>query len=371
MTTIKEFIAAMRQETDPATDEELRGSLSRWGWIQEFPALQDEDGETLVGNRRLRIARELKIEPCIKVLTLGRGEAGDAERLKLALASNIGGRPLTAEVKKRLAVRLAERGWTQADTGNALGVSQQAVAKYLADQSLQPGSKPPPRPKGGRPKSPPKPKRPAILTSEQETQMAQAVLDEGKPRKQVEQEFGVSNIVTRRVIAAERGRREALADPPIDPATLSLSAQEKLAAAIRQHARKLNMEYDRLRREEVERHIKNVLTPLMQEKLDEADRVIKARRGLMTRSVYKKIWACLHPDRLAALRAGHDLKLEERYAEAFDLFSKLEVVLLNEKEMPTQRIVLTAEMLAARKAQVQAERRAQRAAKSNSAGLPT
>ena len=44
-------------------DSELRESLKKFGWVEELPALVDENGVVLVGHRRLKIAKEEKIEP--------------------------------------------------------------------------------------------------------------------------------------------------------------------------------------------------------------------------------------------------------------------------------------------------------------------
>jgi hypothetical protein len=53
--------------------------------------------------------------------------------------------------------------------GDALGVSNQMVARYL-EGVVNSVDNPPPRPKGGRPKSPPKPKGEARAQREQALQ---------------------------------------------------------------------------------------------------------------------------------------------------------------------------------------------------------
>jgi predicted transcriptional regulator len=54
--------------------------------------------------------------------------------VKLAVASNIGGKPMTPNERKRLAIHLYQKhGWTQAQIGDVLGVSQSAVRDYLAN----------------------------------------------------------------------------------------------------------------------------------------------------------------------------------------------------------------------------------------------
>src|SRR5262245_13970625 len=88
MTQDKTFAAQVRQ--DMADDTELRQSLKTFGWHCEFPAIADEAGAILVGNRRLRIAQEEGIAPVIKTIAFGPGSEADAERIKIALISNLG-----------------------------------------------------------------------------------------------------------------------------------------------------------------------------------------------------------------------------------------------------------------------------------------
>jgi len=69
--------------------------------------------------------------------------------------------------------------------------------------------------------------------------------------------------------------------------------------------------------------------------LADAERVVKARKGVMDRTTYRKIRACLHPDRVA-----QEPELKARYEEAFNLFNKLESVLLDEKQLPTPTLAI-------------------------------
>ena len=87
-------------------DTELRESLKRFGWHKEFPAIADENDVVLVGHRRIRLAKQLDIEPVIKKVTLGKGDEADAERLKLALISNIGGQPMKPDDRKHRGISL-------------------------------------------------------------------------------------------------------------------------------------------------------------------------------------------------------------------------------------------------------------------------
>src|SRR5262245_33508581 len=127
----RELAATIRSEA--ADDSELRASLKNNGWHPELPAIRDEFGIVLVGNRRLKIALEENIEPVIKTITLGEGKAADAERIKLALISNLGSAPLSPKDRQRIAAHLyGERRWTMERIGKALSVSKKTISKDLA-----------------------------------------------------------------------------------------------------------------------------------------------------------------------------------------------------------------------------------------------
>jgi hypothetical protein len=58
----------------------------------------------------------------------------------------------------------------------------------------------------------------------------------------------------------------------------------------------------------------------------DARQVIESRKGVMPREEYLLITTCLHPDRSAS---------KERLNEAFIAFTRHELVMCSEKEMPT------------------------------------
>lgn len=82
------------------------------------------------------------------------------------------------------------------------------------------------------------------------------------------------------------------------------------------------------------------------------------RKGIISKATYNLIWSCLHPDSRGSVT-------DEKLARAFREFEPLEKLVLSEKENPTRPSDLpkTAEEWLARKAKVQAERKAQRDAK--------
>lgn len=186
---------------------ELSGSLQTFGWIKEFPAIQDERGVTLVGHRRLKVAEELGIEPVVKTMNLGQGDEADAYRLRLAIASNLGSKPFGEADKRRIAEYLyGEKGWTMVRIGEAIMVSHQTVGRLL--QGLSTVDKPP-RPNGGRPKN---------LTPEQEQMVIENYHEFGGTMtiKQVADFVGVNSknnsapTSITKVIDIERGRRQGV-----------------------------------------------------------------------------------------------------------------------------------------------------------------
>jgi hypothetical protein len=139
----------------------------------------------------------------------------------------------------------------------------------------------------------------------------------------------------------------------IDPSILSASAQQKYAALEKRLRAGIEREVAQRVEETVTARFNEVVLPRYQQKLDQYEAVIKARKGVLTGAVFKKIRACLHPDRLAAIRSGADEKVDARYAEAFNLFCGLELVLCAETEMPTKPYAMPStyeELKAAREA---------------------
>jgi hypothetical protein len=139
-----------QMRVDAGDDSELRESLQQLGWIHNLPAFVDEHGKVLVGNRRMRLAKELGVAPVIIKLEFGEGPKADAERIKLALASNIAHNALTKKDRKHIAEYLyGEREWTMEAIAKVLSVGVKTVSRDL--EGFVTVTKPS-RPRGGRPK---------------------------------------------------------------------------------------------------------------------------------------------------------------------------------------------------------------------------
>ena len=366
MSIIKDAVASMRSKT---RDTELRNSLEANGWVVHFPAIQDENGVTLVGNRRMRLAGELGIKPVIKTLKLGTGEAADAERVKLAFVSNIGGAPLTAKDRKRLAVHLHKYKWSQQRIGDALGVTQQQVSLYLKTlQATCNVSEDRGTDTLGRRKSSGRRRKPKQHKYAEEVEQAAAelFLDESRSVVDIAAELGISDQVVIRSTEREIGRREERADPQIDPATLSMTAQQKLEAATRQMHKSLTVEYERKFQAQLKEHMEGYILPRYRELEEQANKVIKARKGLFTAAEYNLILKCLHPDKLGL---NADPELVGRHNRAMQVFTKHKLVLVAEAEFQQPNTVplpnSVAELMALREKAKQ-ERAAQRRAATGS-----
>jgi hypothetical protein len=130
---IREELRDSGKGKDTAWDE-LKDSLKTFGWLPEFPALVDERGVVLVGNRRMALAKELGIEPVKAILQIGKGDAADARRMRIAIASNIGSKKLSPSDRKRIAVYLyQEQDWKQQRIADALNVVVQTISNDLRE----------------------------------------------------------------------------------------------------------------------------------------------------------------------------------------------------------------------------------------------
>jgi hypothetical protein len=160
-------------------------------------------------------------------------------------------------------------------------------------------------------------------------------------------EHGVSHVTFDMAITAELARKEALEEKSaLDPSWMSKTAQEKLEAAIRQHKRQLDVDFEQRVQAEVQSRIEATILPHYNEKYDLYLSVIKARKGILDRASYRKILAALHPDRQL------DPALKKKAEDAFNLFTKIEKLVLDEKESPTGDVPLPktyADLMARRK----------------------
>jgi hypothetical protein len=149
--------------------------------------------------------------------------------------------------------------------------------------------------------------------------------------------------VYRLKVSDENGDNDSTPDvvrrePKISRGELSLTAQQKFDLAVKQEKHRLGITFREAVQAEVNRRIRDYLeelTPRLKAEQEEAQRIIKARKGIMTTKAYKKILACLHPDRAMHPARDTDEGLRKAYEEAFHIFSRLERLVLDERACPT------------------------------------
>jgi hypothetical protein len=262
--------------------------------------------------------------------------------------------------RKAKAEQMYRQGFTMEQIAKQFGVTQQQISLDLANLQVACKSKhakTETNPKGaGRHKGSTKPREERRRTTRVvEDAAASAVLDKGMTYEQTATQLGLTSVQqVKTSVAREEGRREAKSDPDVDAKLLSMTAQEKLDAAIRQHKRKLDLEFDERVRERYLKDLEEVGLPHYTKKIEKLERLIYARRGVMDKVTYNKIRFCLHSDHI------QDQAMKRRYDEAFNIFNGLEKLLLDEKNSPTplQRMPRTVAELLKRKAEVRAERQA-------------
>jgi ParB-like chromosome segregation protein Spo0J len=305
-------------------DNELRKSLKQFGWHKEFPAIVDENDVVLVGHRRLRLAKQLDIDPVIKKLTLGKGDEADAERLKLALISNIGSQPLTREDRKRIAEHLyGQREWTIEKIAEALDVGKSTVARDLEGFSHSGKTS---RPQGGRPKGS-KPRSQRQPQAVEREEKVAAFRDAGLSANEIAEKVGLGLRAVHQALEHVDIKREA--EPDIDRSDLSMSAQQKYDAAVRQKMRQLDATFEKRVMDDVQRRIDEIVLPYWKEQIKQAKELYGRRKGLMNKDTFNTIRRGLHPDSRQSIS-------DKKLGEAFDAFMALEKFLLDEKNSPTE-----------------------------------
>jgi hypothetical protein len=259
---------------------------------------------------------------------------------------------------------------TNADTG--LTHKQIHEARHIRDaEKREPGivkkslqaklksKKGPSRADVKRAVQPTKPKQPrATPILDKARDIVRPFVEAGRPAnsRKLQDEHGISHVHFETATAVERALKDT---PPVDVSTLSMSAQEKLEIAIRQAKRKLEAEYEQRVQTAVREAIEMTVLPYYQKEYERCRSVVESRKGITDKATYRTILSCLHPDRV------QDEALKRRYEKAFHLFTKLELLLLDERESPTAKFDMpkTYQDWMALKEKVKAERKAQRDAK--------
>jgi DNA-binding NarL/FixJ family response regulator len=305
-------------------DDELRASLKAAGWNEHLPAIKDEDGNVIVGNRRMAIAEQEGIEPIIKVVIFGNGAEAQAARIRLANVSNIGAAPLKAQDRKRQAENLYKGGLTQQAIASMLGVSQRTISADLEtlevtskvnDRQDRLGRKNTGRPKG-RPQK----------AVEREDKVA-ALKDEGLTVKEIARAVGLGERAVNQALEHVEIKRSVT--PEITREELNLTQQKRADIYIRKTETQLRASFQKAVNDEVRHRLDEIILPDWKKKIDEAKKIYSLRRKFMSKETFNMIRRGLHPD------SRHSIS-DKKLAEAFDAFMALEKFLLDEEASPTE-----------------------------------
>lgn len=185
------------------------------------------------------------------------------------------------------------------------------------------GGKTAPRAKKG---AAPKPRAETAPQAVKREERVAVLMDAGKDAHEIADDLGLGLRATNQAMEHVKIRREA--EAIIDPATLSLSAQQKLATAIKQHMQKLEATFHQRVNDRVNKVLDEIRLPQWKEQIEQAKRILDRRKGLMDKAMFNKIRRALHPD------SRHSIS-DKLLADAFDAFMQLEKFLLDEKDSPT------------------------------------
>ena len=226
------------------------------------------------------------------------------------------------ERRRDKATELYKAGLTMEQIADKLKVSRRTVGEDLGDLGESPKSKTATNPKGaGRPKKVRQPKPPGV-------KQAQRSIDlDADTWEQVKARAATANMPAAKFIGA---LLTATINPEIDLTTLSKTAQNKVSAAIRQHQKKLDREFESLVQGEVKTRMAtaNASTTAARNEAFKQEKFYREfmakQKKIMTVAEFTLVCSLLHPDsRISAS--------EERLRRAFQMFEPKKFALTGEK----------------------------------------
>lgn len=125
----------------------------------------------------------------------------------------------------------------------------------------------------------------------------------------------------------EQGIADLVHEHVTDIPNLSKTKQDQFDTALRRHQRMLDDQFEQRVQSEIQKRLREMVYPRLEEKEKDAARIIKARKGIFTLDEYNAILRCLHPD----MKPDNQQK-----AEAFQLWHESKIVLVSQKEDPKQ-----------------------------------
>jgi hypothetical protein len=290
-------------------------------------------------------------------VTFGTGPEADAERLQLAVVSNTGGVSLSKADRVALEVRLYDQGngKTMDEIAKIVGVNKSTVSYDLRDVVAQAttSSRVPKTDKLGRENNTGRRKK--VRAKKSDGKEDAILAQPGVSSTVVAADVGVPPREVRRVRKTQEIIEQAKAEPNIDPDILLKTHKEKLALAIKQHVKELDIQFESRVLAEIKRRLEATVLPHYKETERHYEAVIKHRKGVFTMEEYNLILHCTHTDSRKSLS-------NERMDQALHLMQNNKLVLVAEKENPTRTVNIpsTYDELMKQKADADARRKAER-----------
>ena len=255
------------------------------------------DAMESLGRKLIDDRGELRLDPFKEQ----RGLANDADPYAYVLSANIHRRHLTPEQKRDLIAAVLK---AQPDKSN------RTIAKQTKTDHKTVGKQ-----------------RDKLEATGEIPQLSKTTGADGKARAKPKKKRRDADDF-RAEMDARKAAKAANAEPEIDRAELSMSAQEKLDAAIRQHKKQLSLEFDQRVHSEVNRRFDEIMLPFWKQRIEVAKTLYEHRKALMDKATFNTIRRALHPDSRNSIS-------DKLLGEAFDAFMAPEKFVLNEKDSPT------------------------------------
>ena len=328
MTTLTRYEAARRALAEAHRIDEVKSIRDKAMAMQVY-AEQAKDRELIEMATDIKLRAERRAGQRVREMPKNKGTSGTGDA---NIGNSTGGRAERPPVDTT--PKLSDLGITKDESSRwqrlaALPEAQFEEKLSTVKNSLRAKTE------GGRHKaSKPRENKRGRVTPKQD--MAREIVREKlvanepiNPHKLEKQHPGISHVTFDMAITAELARKEAIEEKTaLDTSHLSKSAQEKLDAAIRAYKRKVDSEIYQRVLDEAKKRIDEIILPSWKQKIDEAHKLYRHRRGAMDKETFNKIRRALHPD------SRHSIS-DKVLAEAFDTFMSLEKFLLDEKDSPT------------------------------------
>lgn len=332
--------AAAKQFPEASAEDRasLKASIVDNGFTETQPIIvYAGKNEIVEGRTRWTILKELAYEQQVPVAFVQFPD--DAAAKKFALAQNLGRRHLTRDQRDQMMNDLVFDGYDAKDLAVMFGVSESLVTKITTDAR-------------------------SLIEEERNVKIV-ALVDQGMKQTDVAEQVGVNAATVSRVMQ-KRNKSEIATDgrswlsvrpdvtpvvkpTEIDPLKItSTEADETPAEPTAHEPSKAELKMERMVERRVEQKLKverkqlekavgervdagvqtflqSKVYPTYGRRVELAEQIIAAHKGIMTKAQFRKILSCLHPDATA------DEEQKKKLAAVFDLFKSFEAVLLEPK----------------------------------------